>query len=59
MELLLLLLYGIASSDGVDEAVVGYCKPTPDLRRFFSPPSPKGYKCGEGQPDIRIPAGYH
>jgi hypothetical protein len=43
MELLLLLLYGIASSEGVDEAVVGYCKPTPDLRRFFSPPSPKGY----------------
>jgi hypothetical protein len=53
MELLLLLLYGIASNEGVDDAVVGYCKPTPDLRRFFSPPSHKGYKGVEGQPDIR------
>ncbi len=63
MELLLLLLDGIASSKGVDDAVVGYCKPTPDLRRFFSPPSPKGYKGVEGQPDIQrwypVPAGYH
>jgi hypothetical protein len=44
MELLLLLLYGITSSKGVDDAVVGYCKPTHDIRRFFSPPSPRGLK---------------
>jgi hypothetical protein len=49
MELLLLLLYGIASNKGFDDAVVGYCKPTHDILRFFSPASPKWYKGVEGR----------